>query len=438
VRIEWNDWLYAGREVSGPLLAGAPATFAQTVQRATSVARGAKHIALRAARLLGNDAIVVRRYQGTLGGGTVERVEPLDLVFVGREELARQFEVYFRADDKRNIDRETTSFRGSLAQFAVKKSAIARDAAEADILACEVFPGSFVHDDDFEHHPMLDAHLRVEATIEQQIRRVRSRAQRKLMRGVLRRGDYRDWVDSSESALETFRTTLHTEYVRARFGEWGMIEDSAIVRHMYARSGRILFVAARANPNQPVCATLLLDDGAGRLVYQYNGFLLAAERNERLMAERTAALELAVATYAIEQRFTRIAFGYTRAILSDGLLVHKRRLGCTFAPLFGSPLFRVHVKPGRRAAVLARFPLLVRGRGGWTAALGYDDASPRLAKRAWRAALKSYRVPGLARAVIWTNTTPANASDPCGEVALRQAVDEMLDLPDGVEFRRDE
>ncbi len=406
----------------------------QTLRGAAGVARHAGRRLLRMARLIGRDTIVARRCEGALGGAGPAR--PLTLFYVGHEVFAGEFARYF-ASPRSALEQGATVFRGSLAQFLMHRVAIAREASDADVVACEAFPGGIVHEDDVEHYPMLDGVLRVEETMDRQIRRVRSRAERRLMRDLLRRGVFQSWVDSGPEAFARFHSTLYAPYARARFGEGAAVNESEPLRRLYARNGRILFVARRERPREPVCGTLLLDRPERTLAYRYNGFVLGAEMDGPAMAERTAALELAVVEHAIARRFTRIAFGYTRAFLNDGIFTHKRRVGCTFVPLSGSPLFRLRVQAGRRATIFARFPILVGRPPDWTALLGFDDSLPKLRKSAWRSVLKNYRVAGLDKAVIWTNTHPGRESDLLGETAFREAVDEILDVPAGVEFRSD-
>lgn len=408
------------------------ALVAQTVRRAPSSAR--RRLS-RIADLLSAGGIVARRYVGTLGGA--EGGEPLELFFVGREAYAREFEVYFRATAERRIDPAATTFRGNLAQFAMHSRDLARQAAEADVVAWEALPGAVTDEQDAMHYPMLDGSLRVERTIEEQIRRVQSRVQRRLMRDVLDGNEYRSWVDSGPDALEVFQTTLHEPYVRARFGAWASMDDEDKIRRLYARRGCILFLAERGRPTEPVCGTLLLDNGGGVLAYQFNGFAGEGQSSDAVHAERTAALELSLVRHAIDRGFSRIDLGYTRAILNDGLFVHKSRLGCGFVPVPGSPLFRLRVRPTRRAEVFARYPLLAGTPGAWTAWLGHDDCAPPRSKKAWHAALKNFRVPGLVKAVVWTRARTGTAESP-GERVFREALAETLDLRDGVELRRDE
>jgi hypothetical protein len=396
--------------------------FARRLRR---VASTAKQSVQRFATLFGAEGLVARRYRGTPQGASA----PFELVYVGREAYARELEVYFRRDDVEKIRPCATLFEGSLAKWTMERKRVARESECADFVACEVFPGAHdFHDDDALHHPMLDAQLRVESSIAEQIRRVRSRAQRRAMRELLASNRYETWVDSSTNAFETFYTTLHEPYVRERFGDWGASADPHTMRRLFERAGAILFVADRAQPHEPVCGTLLLDEGGGTLAYQLNGFAGPAA----LVAERTNALELALFQYALDRRFSTIDLGYTRAMLDDGLFTHKRRLGCSFTPTRSAPVFRVRARPGKRAATYARFPLLVGTPGAWTALLGFDGASPTQTKQRWHAMLKNYRVPELRKAIVWTSAEPA-----AGEAIFREAIAETLDLPDGVELRRD-
>jgi hypothetical protein len=390
-------------------------------RRLRRVAGTAKRGAERIAHLLG-DGIVARRYRGVPHGSN----EPFELVYVGREAFARELEVYFKRDDADKIQPIDTMFCGSVAHFAMERRRIAREADRADFVACEDFPGALAFEADALHSPMLDAELRVERSVAEQIRHVRSRAQRRAMREVLASCRYSTWVDASDRAFDVFEKRLHGPYVRRRFGDWAAVGDSETMRRLYARGGRILFVADGKSPRDPVCGALLLD-GGGTLAYQLNGFTSTPET----IAEHTTALELALFQHAIDYGYARINLGYTRAMLDDGLFTHKRRLGCSFAPVCGSPLFRVRAGSGKRASIYARFPLLVGSPGEWTAMLGFDGlAHP--GKRAWHAKLKNYRVPGLARAVVWTPAVP-HADEPL----FREAITETLDLPDGIEFRRE-
>ena len=389
----------------------------------------------RAIALLVKGEIVARRYVGALGGSAGR--EPLVLFYLGREAFAREFEVYFRQDARQGVAPPETLFQGSLPQFLVHRARLAREALAADLLAREAFPGSPADADDLPHYPMLQGSLRVEPSIERQVRRMRSRTQRRLARALLRSGGYRHWIDPSLEALERFRVSLHEPYVQRRFGPWGFLNKPEDLRKLFRSKGYLLFVAEEADPDEPVAAAMLLDTSPGVLFYYINGFADSSCDDQVVNAERTAALELALLKHAIERKVQRIDLGYSRAILSDGLFTHKRRLGAEFAPVTGSPLFRVRVRPTRRAAVFARFPLLVGGPGQWRAVLGFDDTAPRATKKGHRGVFRSYAPLGLLGATVWSNTTSERAQDPLGEAGFRSALAEALDLPEGVEFLTD-
>ena len=187
--------------------------FLAALRSAASFAR--RHV-LRIAELLASESIVARRYVGALGGSSGR--ESVVLFFVGRGRFAREFEVYFREDTGRGIAPAATLFRGNLVQYLLHRARLAQEAREADLVAHEVFPGALAGADGHLHYPMLQGSLHVEASIDRQICRMRSRAQRRRARDLLRRGGYREWVAHGPEALEQFRATLYEPYVRARFG----------------------------------------------------------------------------------------------------------------------------------------------------------------------------------------------------------------------------
>lgn len=414
--------------------------------------RAAGRRAIALADLLRKERIVALRYDGSLGGGSVGA--PFSLLYVGRETWTREVEVYFKPAGDGGVAASARAaartnppavvFRGSIFDYARHRGRIEREAGGVDMVVHEAFPGALAREDDLFHYPILTATLPVARSLEQQIHRVRSQAQRRLMRDLLRRGDYVARFAEDRGSLEAFRATMHEPYVRERFGAWGNVDSPERLREIHGRSGGVLFVAPRAEPDRPVCGALLLGEGGRVLDYNRNGFLDAGSWSATLMAERTAALELAMMKHAIDRRFDVVDFGYARAVLNDGLLTHKRRLGCSFAPASYSPLLRLRVRPGRRAEAFACCPLVVGARGEHTAVLGYDDGRATLTKRAWRGALKGFALPlgngasgalpqPMRGAVVWTKS----GAPTLREAAFREAVKETLMLPDGVEFRLD-
>jgi hypothetical protein len=413
-------------------------------------ARSVRAHATAMTTLLKGDGLIARRYRGTLGN--VEGGEPFSMLYVGEEGCAREFELYFQPRAERGqlatlagapgAEPPVTLFRGNLVEYSLHRARIEREARDVDLVAQQAFPGAPARDDDVLHCPMIEGILPIAPTLELQLRRVRSRGQRRLMRDIARKNELESRVVTGLAAFEAFRTTMYEPYVRSRFGTWGHIDNPAVLRTLYERRGSVVLVARREAPHDAICGAILLDEGNGTLAYYRNGFVNGASWSAQRMAECTAALELGMLQHAIAGRFERVNFGYTRAFLNDGLLIHKRRLGCHFVPATYSPRFRLRVKPGRRAAIFARAPVLAGIHGPFTAVLGYDVNAPHLPVRTWRAAAKGYaiamadrpaeRSSGLHGAVVWTNE-----SAPISESAYHTALAEVLDLPDGVEWRRD-
>lgn len=73
--------------------------------------RAVRRVSRAAAFMVGGN-IVARRYIGTLGGSAGG--EPLVLLYLGREDYAREFELYFREEAGRGIAPESTLFRGNI------------------------------------------------------------------------------------------------------------------------------------------------------------------------------------------------------------------------------------------------------------------------------------------------------------------------------------
>jgi hypothetical protein len=395
-----------------------------TLRQSASAARAQ---VTRLTALVSTGGIVAKHYVGTLAGGN----EPLELLYIGREAFAREFEPYVRLDSATGVVRARELFRGNLATHTLKRLELARRASAVDVFAAEVFPSSIGMADDELHFPMLEAHLPVRPTMDEQIRGM-SHGQRAIARDVVQSGHYTDWLEAGDEALERFYTALHVPFVHDRFGVRGKLVGMDALRVVYARHGRILLVAQATTPNDPIGAALLYDKARGVLGYHVNGFAAADGLDARAMARRTMALELALIRHARSLGYERIDLGYARAVLNDGVLAHKRRLGCTFAPLAHSPCFRVRVRPGRRVTVFSEFPLLGGHEGEWSLIVGARGLETSAGERLWRSTLKSFQMPGLAKVIVWVRSR-----EPSTLARLRELLRAALEVPAQVELRLD-
>lgn len=315
--------------------------------------------------------------------------------------------------------REEVLFRGSIAGYFLSVRRLRESERDADLTVRQFGLGRRAADE-LVHLPFLDARLALASCLDDQIEQVRSKAHRRRLRWVARSREYRWTVSRSQADLALFYDRMYAPYVAGKFGSRARLDARGAMKELHARAGSILVVYHR---DDPVCGALLVPRRSdGVLLYHRNGFVGGERWPAALLATRTAALELAVFEHASREGYRLLDLGYTRAVLSDGLFVHKRRLGCTFAPASYSPTFFVRVRSPWRPRFFASVPILTVERDGFVAQLGYDARTAPLPPRRWRNAVKGCVFPGLARAVLHTDAPPCDAGRASFELALRQAL----------------
>ena len=268
------------------------------------------------------------------------------------------------------------------------------------------------------YHPFLDAVLDIGPSVEAQIRAVRSKAHRRRLRRVFRSRDWKWSVGEQPEDLARFYDEVHKPYVQARFGQRARIDPLPPLAARFGRGGRVLTVT---HQGEPVCAAVLFD-GKQALIYDRNGFRLDALARPLLLAERTAALELAVIQLAQELSAPAVDLGFCRALLNDGLFTHKRRLGCRFVPALGTGRYQLWVRPELRPEFFWGAPMVVGPCGEFEAHLGLVRGAAPMRKVLLRALLKNFALPSVQRAVVWTNATAADPSRIAFEQALHRAL----------------
>jgi hypothetical protein len=407
---------------------GHPSLIEQSAQFATNAARLAWRRVKPLGPLLREPRIAALRYEGHLGG---EAGEKIAMLYIGEAQRAHEFELFLGADAKRDVEPPEEVFRGRITSYMTQRRRIDEMADAADLVLREVFPVEPYPDQGLIYHPFVDGYLDVAEGLPQQIRRVRSRTYRRLLREVQRRTDYSLEVARGPDALESFWKNLHEPYVRARFGKRAILDGIAALAGPYESSGRILVVKHKG---EVVAATMVLHDfvGQGILSYFRNGIRDFDSISPNLLTERTAALELSLMRHAIEQRFSRIDLGFTRAIASDGRFIHKRRLGCTFTPLVGGPRLVLQCRPSLRPALFGRFAILAGGPGSFALHLGFDGTAAPQRTQHWRAILKSYMAPGLSEIRLHAAASARGPARDSYESALRDVAGEREVIVDEV------
>ncbi len=345
----------------------------------------------RDARALVRDGVGLRFVQGALKGNR----QQISLTFIGASKHAEECRDFFDAAPRVSLS-----------------GAISPDV----LLVAEPLPLRL--EGALRYHPFFDAVLDIRPNVEAQIQGVRSKAHRRRLRRVFRSRDWKWSVGEQPEDLVRFFEAVHRPYVLARFGDRARIDSLPALARRFAKGGRVLTVTHRGDP---VCAAVLFDE-PGALAYDRNGFRLDAIAHPLLLAERTAALELAVFQIAQELSVNSVDLGFCRALLIDGLFTHKRRLGCRFVPASGTGRYQLWVRPELRPDFFSGAPMVVGPCGDFEAHLGHvKDALP-IRKTVLRALLKNFALPSVRRAVVWTN---ASADDP-KRVSFEEALHKAL------------
>lgn len=368
-----------------------------------------------AASTLAERQIVALHYRGSLDGA---EGQPLSVLYVGQEAHAGAFEIYLGGDGTRAPPAPEKLFRGTLLDYLGPRGrADAR--LDADVVIRQMFLPGVVHPGELLHLPFIDGVLPVSSRLEEQIQTVRSKAHRRRLRKVLRSGSHPWRISKSPADFELFYSAMYEPYVRQKFGLRAHLDSRETLGELFRHDGRILLVS---HLGKPVCGSLLFESSSKTLFYHRNGFVDGAALPPLLLAQRTAALELALMHHASDSGARLIHLGFTRAILSSGLFVHKRRLGCSFIASSYSPVFRFGVRAERRPAVFARFPFLSGAQGAFVANLGYIQGGPTRTVRRWRGVVKNYVFRGLNRVVLHTDSPPLDPGRVAYETALRQVL----------------
>ena len=272
--------------------------------------------------------------------------------------------------------------------------------------------------DVLRYAPFLDAVLDVAPTLEAQIEAVHSKAHRRRLRKASFGDEWRWTIGEGPAALEHFYRTLHRPYLDARFGELGHPVPQADLQHRLAHGGCVLTVT---HHGEPVCGALLFDTPEG-LDYDRNGFRLDSLASPVRLAERTAALEVAIFQRAMQVHARTIFFGFCRAQVDDGLFTHKRRLGCHFEPARGTGHSKLWVRPDLRPLFFSAVPLVMGPCGQFDVHVGLAHQNPPHSPIQWRARLKNLAMPSVHRAVVWTDMDAGEPRRRDFEASLRSAL----------------
>lgn len=384
-------------------------------QTAHALKSQVRHRLIDARQLLLERELLALRYDGTLAG---EGQHPLSLLIAERGSLMRDLSFFVGDSRTRVPPMPLELFKGSAVEYRWTQPRIASEARHADVVLEQRYLATDQGVDSYSLWPFLDGHLPVTATLEQQIRNVRSKAHRRRLRAVTKKKRTRFRISNDESEFNHFYDALYVKFVRQRFGYRAHIDPVEFLYAAFRKNGYLLVVE---EDGRTVSAALCLDRPMGVLAYYRNGFADADSLTPLELTRRTAALEVALFQCARERRSNLIDFGYTPAVLNHGLFIHKRRMGCSFVPTPSCPGLKLRVRPALRPLVFGRFPLLTGRPGEYVAQIGYHpDHAP--AERVLAQEVKNLSVQGLRAVVLHTHAKADHAGRQRFEELIRQRI----------------
>lgn len=205
--------------------------------------------------------------------------------------------------------------------------------------------------------PHINAILPVQPTLDAQLDLIRSKGHKRRLQSALKRGF--SWRKTHSLAdFNLFYDVMYAPFVNQRFRYGASIVPVDTMRRMFMHRGFLLLVE---EDGVPVSGALIYTSRKDRGVMYYwkYGLAHAETLSPNVFGDRNAAQEACVLQYAVNEGFREVDWGLTRAVPTDGIFTHKKRMGCDFKKTPGAPAFRIIVNPASRGRLLSRYPLVV-------------------------------------------------------------------------------
>ena len=208
--------------------------------------------------------------------------------------------------------------------------------------------------------PHINAILPVQQSVDAQLELIRSKGHKRRLQAALKRGF--SWRKTHSLAdFNLFYDVMYAPFVNQRFRYGASIVPVETMRRMFMHRGFLLLVE---EDGIPVSGALIYTSRKDRGVMYYwkYGLAHAEALSPNVFGDRNAAQEACVLQYAVAEGFREVDWGLTRAVPTDGIFTHKKRMGCDFKKTPGAPAFRIMINPASRGRLLSRFPLVVSQR----------------------------------------------------------------------------
>lgn len=277
--------------------------------------------------------------------------------YIGRKRFADDFLMFYDRDTVGAAVKQDIRATLGVPRFLRERSAAQACPQEADVLIVDHLFELGSGSDWLTLAPHINAMLPVMPTMDAQLELIRSKGHRRKLQAALKRGF--TWRKTHSLAdFNLFYDIMYEPFVHERFAYGASVVPRAAMQRMFTQRGFLLLVE---EDGVPVSGALIYTSRRDRGVMNYWKYGLAnvTELSPNTFGERNAAQEACVLQYAVDNGFREVDWGLTRAVPTDGIFVHKKRMGCDFRTTPGAPNFRVLINPKSRSRLLSRFPLVV-------------------------------------------------------------------------------
>jgi hypothetical protein len=337
--------------------------------------------------------------------------------YLGRKRFADDFLMFYDRDAVDAGVRQNIAYTANIARFWRERQKAQVCPSDADVLLVDrIFEAS----DDataVSLAPHINAVLPVQGSVEAQLGLIRSKGHRRKLQSALKKGF--TWRKTHSLAdFNLFYDVMYEPFVHDRFRYGASIVPRADMRRLFSRRGFLLFVE---EDGKPISGAMMYTSRKerGTLYYWKYGLAYANTLTPNVFGERNAMTEAMVLQYAINEGFSEIDFGLTRALPWDGIFTHKKRLGCDFKVPPGTPEFRMMINPASQARLLSRFPLVVSQRGALQCLVAHEGELTPPGVEDFKESLRACAFPSLTAIHLYSQTL-GGAPD-----LLRQAVDAL-------------
>ncbi|MBI5493989.1 MAG: hypothetical protein HY904_03120 [Deltaproteobacteria bacterium] len=355
-----------------------------------------RHARDTAGDLLRDDGFVSHVHRGLMASART----PLSIHYVGRARFSNDCRMFFEDAASDATDGEPHRVYG-LARFLLDRRHVRGHLHGVDVGLVDTFlsPGTAWREPVLA--PFVEAMLPVRANMEEQLAQYRSVGARKKMQRTLRKGV--PWRVSADPAeFQSFYTDMYLPTATTRFGLEASVTSMDVMEQQFRRSGRLLLTEEGEGIAASGALVCTFPHRPRVLHYWKVGVEHCQSLAPTQLTEPYNRLEAALLTYAVREGFAEIHMGWTRAVLNDGVFVHKRRFGCTFHHSAEAVDLAVCSSPGLPPALFACRPVVMWRGAEPVAWLGQDGELDADAEAALLERFRAAQFPPLRSITLFT------------------------------------